>query len=40
MTGRRRHDHQVPPETRVVAERIPEDAECEACLASQPKDER
>ena len=39
MTARR-HAHDVPPETLAVAERILEDAECEACLAARPKDER
>lgn len=35
-----RHVHPVPPETQAVAERILEDAECQACLAAKPKDER
>lgn len=41
MTQPGRHSHPtVPPEAQAVAERILEDAECQACLAAKPKDER
>jgi hypothetical protein len=40
MTASRRRTDPVPAETMAVAERILEDAECEACLAAKPKDER
>lgn len=35
-----KHTRAVPPETLAVADRILEDVECQACLASKPKDER